>query len=132
MHKAGLAEIQEAVRKPGENATLSLHGSLVVPDLCSVNLDPKRWETPHQFNPDHFLDKDGKFNSRDDFFPYGAGDRVCPGEQLAKIELFVFLTSLLRVFSFRLPKGVKKSTLQILENSYHVSSQSSLLQAKHS
>ncbi|XP_061493493.1 cytochrome P450 2J5-like [Rhineura floridana] len=40
---------------------LKIENTLVIPDLCSVNLDPKHWETPHQFNPNHFLDKDGKF-----------------------------------------------------------------------
>ncbi|ETE57403.1 Cytochrome protein, partial [Ophiophagus hannah] len=34
--------------------------------------------------------------------------RACMGEQLARIEIFIFLTSLLRVFSFQLPEGVKE------------------------
>uniref|UniRef100_A0A8D0E329 Uncharacterized protein n=1 Tax=Salvator merianae TaxID=96440 RepID=A0A8D0E329_SALMN len=87
-------------------------GSVVATDLRSALLDPKEWATPHQFNPKHFLDKDGNFVDREAFLPFGAGARVCPGEQLAKIELFVFLTSLLRVFSFQLPKGVKKTNMK--------------------
>ncbi|KAM6441975.1 cytochrome P450 2D28-like [Liasis olivaceus] len=83
-------------------------GTLVVTDLNSVLYDPKRWETPEKFNPHHFLDKDGHFISREEFLPFGAGSRVCLGEQMAKMELFLFLTILLRTFRFQLPEGVKE------------------------
>ncbi|KAG8136281.1 putative Cytochrome P450 2J2-like protein, partial [Naja naja] len=36
------------------------------------------------------------------------GTRACVGEQLARTEIFIFLTSLLRAFSFQLPEGVKE------------------------
>ncbi|XP_060098783.1 cytochrome P450 2J2-like isoform X1 [Heteronotia binoei] len=36
------------------------------------------------------------------------GARVCLGEQLARIEIFIFFTSLLRAFTFQLPEGVKE------------------------
>ncbi|XP_062987946.1 cytochrome P450 2J5-like [Elgaria multicarinata webbii] len=83
-------------------------GTLVIPDLRSVLLDPKQWETPKEFNPNHFLDKDGNFVTRKEFLPFGAGTRVCLAEQLARIELFIFLIKLLRAFRFQLPEGVKK------------------------
>ncbi|XP_053243453.1 cytochrome P450 2J2-like [Podarcis raffonei] len=82
-------------------------GAVIAPDLRSVLLDPKEWATPEKFNPNHFLDEDGQFVDREAFLPFGAGARVCPGEQLAKIELFIFFTSLLRAFRFQLPKGVR-------------------------
>ncbi|KAL7991067.1 hypothetical protein Chor_014497 [Crotalus horridus] len=65
-------------------------------------------KTPEEFNPNHFLDKDGKFIEREEFLPFGIGERICVGEQLARIEIFIFLTNLLRAFSFRLPEGVKE------------------------
>ncbi|KAM6443998.1 cytochrome P450 2J5-like [Liasis olivaceus] len=83
-------------------------GALIIADLHSVLLDPEQWETPEEFNPNHFLDKDGKFITREEFLPFGIGQRVCVGEQLARIETFIFLTSLLRAFSFQLPEGVKE------------------------
>nr|XP_028587581.1 cytochrome P450 2A12-like isoform X1 [Podarcis muralis] len=93
---------------------VKIRGSLIpkttgiFPDLRSVLLDPTRWETPAEFNPNHFLDKDGQYVSREEYLPFGAGSRICLGMQLAKIEIFIFLTSLLRAFSFRLPEGVKE------------------------
>ncbi|XP_058043373.1 cytochrome P450 2J5-like isoform X1 [Ahaetulla prasina] len=83
-------------------------GTVIVPDLRSVLLDPEKWETPEEFNPNHFLDKNGKFIEREEFLPFGIGLRVCVGQQLARTEIFILLTSLLRAFSFRLPEGVKK------------------------
>ncbi|XP_042314491.1 cytochrome P450 2J6-like [Sceloporus undulatus] len=83
-------------------------GTFVVTDLRSVLLDPTRWETPEEFNPHHFLDKEGNFVAREEFLPFGAGARVCLGEQLAKMELFLFFTHLLRTFKFQLPEGVKE------------------------
>ncbi|KAL8188128.1 UNVERIFIED_CONTAM: hypothetical protein K2H54_061971 [Gekko kuhli] len=83
-------------------------GAIIVPDLRSVLLDPKQWETPEEFNPNHFLGKDGSFVEREAFLPFGAGARICLGEQLARIEIFIFFTNLLRAFTFRLPEGVKE------------------------
>uniref|UniRef100_A0A3Q0QS44 Cytochrome P450, family 2, subfamily R, polypeptide 1 n=1 Tax=Amphilophus citrinellus TaxID=61819 RepID=A0A3Q0QS44_AMPCI len=67
------------------------------------------WETPHSFNPQHFLDRDGKFRKRDAFLPFSAGKRVCLGEQLARMELFLFFTSILQRFSLSPPAGEQPS-----------------------
>ncbi|XP_053164648.1 cytochrome P450 2J2-like [Hemicordylus capensis] len=83
-------------------------GTIIVPDLRSVLLDSEHWETPEEFNPNHFLDKDGEFVAREEFLAFGAGARACIGEQLARIELFIFFTSLMRAFTFQLPAGVKE------------------------
>ncbi|XP_039192300.1 cytochrome P450 2J2-like [Crotalus tigris] len=83
-------------------------GSIIMADLRSVLLDPEEWETPEEFNPNHFLNKDGKFQAPEAFMPFGAGQRVCLGEKLSRIELFIILTSLLRTFCFQVPEGVKK------------------------
>uniref|UniRef100_A0A674J874 Cytochrome P450 family 2 subfamily J member 2 n=2 Tax=Terrapene triunguis TaxID=2587831 RepID=A0A674J874_9SAUR len=83
-------------------------GTVILPNICSVLSDPEQWETPRQFNPTHFLDKDGNFMSREAFLPFSAGHRVCLGERLARTELFIFFTNLLRAFTFRLPEGVKE------------------------
>ncbi|XP_070802349.1 cytochrome P450 2J5-like [Pituophis catenifer annectens] len=83
-------------------------GTFIAPDLRSVLQDPEQWEKPKEFNPNHFLDKDGKFVDREEFLAFGTGLRVCMGEQLARIEIFILLTSLMRAFSFQLPEGVKE------------------------
>uniref|UniRef100_A0A7N6C419 Cytochrome P450, family 2, subfamily P, polypeptide 6 n=1 Tax=Anabas testudineus TaxID=64144 RepID=A0A7N6C419_ANATE len=80
-------------------------GTMILPTLNSILHDESMWETPHSFNPKHFLDQDGKFRKREAFLPFSAGKRVCIGEQLARMELFLFFTSLLQRFSFSPPPG---------------------------
>lgn len=82
--------------------------TMVLANLDSVLYDPQYWKTPYQFNPQNFLDRDGNFLMNEAFMPFSAGSRVCLGEQLARFELFIFFSILMRSFSFRLPEGVTK------------------------
>ncbi|KAJ7305893.1 hypothetical protein JRQ81_010259 [Phrynocephalus forsythii] len=88
-------------------------GTMVIPSLTSVLLDPKHWETPHEFNPNHFLDADGKFIKKEAFVPYSLGRRNCMGESLAKAELFLFFTGLLQKFTFQPPPGLTETDLDL-------------------
>lgn len=84
-------------------------GTVVITSLSSVLNDKSKWMTPDKFNPDHFLDSQGLFWKREAFFPFSAGKRMCLGEQLAQMELFLFFTSLLQRFTFSSPGGVEPS-----------------------
>ena len=67
----------------------------------SVHLNPKCWEDPTVFNPYRHIDADGKLiTNQGNFYPFGAGRRVCAGEPLAKVELFLFSSWLLQSFTF--------------------------------
>ncbi|XP_032553458.1 cytochrome P450 2J6-like isoform X3 [Chiroxiphia lanceolata] len=83
-------------------------GTLIMANIDSALFDPDYWETPHQFNPGHFLDKDGNFVTREAFLAFSAGHRVCLGEVLAKMELFIIFCRLLQTFKFTAPEGVKE------------------------
>ncbi|NWU51051.1 CP2DG protein, partial [Dromas ardeola] len=73
-------------------------GTMIMANIDSALFDPEYWETPHQFNPGHFLDKDGNFVIREAFLAFSAGHRICLGEVLAKMELFIIFCSLLQTF----------------------------------
>ncbi|XP_053316339.1 cytochrome P450 2J2-like [Spea bombifrons] len=95
-------------------------GTIILPNLSSVLYDPEQWKTPREFNPQHFLDENGTFVTKEAFLPFSAGHRGCLGEQLARTELFIFFSNLLQRFSFHVPEGdsdvrldcVQSATLQ--------------------
>ncbi|XP_072273806.1 cytochrome P450 2K1-like [Pyxicephalus adspersus] len=88
-------------------------GTDIIPFLTSVLYDNTQWETPYEFNPNHFLDEDGKFVKRDAFLPFSAGRRACVGESLARKELFLFFTGLLQTFTFCPPPGVSREKISV-------------------
>ncbi|TRY65943.1 hypothetical protein DNTS_012347 [Danionella cerebrum] len=78
---------------------------LSIPHMASETTDPTVWDNPDDFNPSRFLDEQGKLLRKDCFIPFGLGRRVCMGEQLAKMELFLMFTGLMQAFTFRFPEG---------------------------
>nr|QQL94708.1 cytochrome P450 2g1 [Lateolabrax maculatus] len=79
--------------------------TVIIPLLHSVLKEEKHWATPLSFNPQHFLDQNGNFKKNPAFLPFSAGKRACVGESLARMELFIFLVSLLRHFTFSCTEG---------------------------
>ncbi|XP_074626391.1 steroid 17-alpha-hydroxylase/17,20 lyase-like isoform X2 [Acropora palmata] len=76
-------------------------GTIVFANTEAVHLDPKCWEDASVFNPYRHLDKEGQLIiPQRNFYPFGAGRRVCAGEALAKVELFLFVSWLFQNFTF--------------------------------
>uniref|UniRef100_A0A224YKN1 Cytochrome n=1 Tax=Rhipicephalus zambeziensis TaxID=60191 RepID=A0A224YKN1_9ACAR len=79
-------------------------GSRVLANLWLAHRDTGFWREPHRFDPTRFLAEDGRPERKDAFLPFGLGKRVCIGESLAKTQMFVFVTELLKRFTFTLPE----------------------------
>ena len=92
-------------------------GTVVFPNTEAVHMDPNCWEDPTVFNPYRHIDENGKLIANpDNFYPFGAGRRVCAGEALAKIELFLITAILFHRFTFVAEEGyqlqMKGATVQ--------------------
>ncbi|XP_072035377.1 cytochrome P450 2U1-like [Amphiura filiformis] len=68
-------------------------GATLVSNLYAVMRDPNMFPEPDQFKPERFINDEGKYFEREEVCPFGVGRRICLGQTLAKMELFVFFSS---------------------------------------
>nr|UUB32678.1 cytochrome P450 CYP18A1 [Dendroctonus valens] len=77
----------------------------VVPLLHAVHMDATLWEEPERFDPSRFINAEGKVHKPEYFLPFGVGRRMCLGEVMARMEIFLFFSSLLHSFDVGVPDG---------------------------
>lgn len=80
---------------------------LVFVNLWSISRDSSIFSDPDKFDPYRFLDAHGKLDrtKAETFLPYGAGRRRCPGEQLARLEIFTFFCKIVQKCKMEIPLG---------------------------
>ncbi|XP_042185975.1 cytochrome P450 1B1-like [Oncorhynchus tshawytscha] len=68
----------------------------------SVNHDPLQWKDPHLFDPSRFLDESGALDKdlTSSVMIFSAGKRRCIGDQIAKVEVFLFSAILIHQCTF--------------------------------
>nr|XP_046250389.1 cytochrome P450 2F2-like [Scatophagus argus] len=79
-------------------------GTIIIPNLSSVLYEEGQWKSHREFDPENFLNEKGEFVKSESFMPFSTGPRVCLGEGLARMELFLILVTLLRRFKFIWPE----------------------------
>ncbi|XP_013390967.1 cytochrome P450 2J6 [Lingula anatina] len=82
-------------------------GTMILGDLYRVLHDKNNFEDPYKFKPERWLDSDGKVIKSDKLIPFSMGPRICLGKGLAEMESFIFFTTLLQNFTFKVPEGEK-------------------------
>ncbi|ELW67341.1 cytochrome P450 2E1 [Tupaia chinensis] len=106
----------EATRDTMFRGYLIPKGTVVIPTLDSLLYDKQEFPDPEKFKPEHFLNENGKFKYSDHFKAFSTGKRVCVGEGLARMELFLFLSAILQHFNLKSlvdPKDIDLSPLTI-------------------
>ncbi|KXN70706.1 cytochrome P450 [Conidiobolus coronatus NRRL 28638] len=70
-------------------------------DIYTQHNDPAFWENPRKFDIDRWLGPNAEFN-KEKLFNWSTGPRSCIGRDLAKAEIYLVLTNLIRNFNFEL------------------------------
>uniref|UniRef100_A0A3Q0QYP5 Cytochrome P450 1A n=1 Tax=Amphilophus citrinellus TaxID=61819 RepID=A0A3Q0QYP5_AMPCI len=82
---------------------ITFNGYFIPKDTCvfinqyQVNHDTDLWGNPEKFHPQRFLNPCGLLNKEltEKVLIFGVGKRRCLGDEFARLEMFVFLTTLL-------------------------------------
>ncbi|KAL2892635.1 Ent-kaurenoic acid oxidase 1 [Bienertia sinuspersici] len=79
---------REALSDVKMNGYIIPKGWKVLVWFRTCHLDAESWPEPMKFNPSRW---DGLVPKAGTFLPFGAGNRLCPGNDLAKLEILIFL-----------------------------------------
>lgn len=79
---------------PNSNLLFSIH---------EIHRNPKYWDDPLVFNPNRFSPSNFKAN-RNYYFPFGAGPRMCIGNNFAMYEMILTIAQLIEKFQITSPK----------------------------
>ncbi len=71
-------------------------GSLLLVPQIAIHRDARWYPEPMRFNPDRFLPEASAARPRHAYFPFGAGSRICIGENFAWMEAVLVLASVIR------------------------------------
>jgi cytochrome P450 len=74
-------------------------GTYIFNNAYFMHHNKKHWTDPHLFKPERFLNNDEtRLASFDALMPFSVGKRICIGENLARSQLFLFITSIFQRF----------------------------------
>ncbi|OXU31223.1 hypothetical protein TSAR_014757 [Trichomalopsis sarcophagae] len=119
--EAFIAEARTKVLASGPAGNTSQHferyftgrisDSKILLNFYSANSDKSQWENPEEFQPQRFLDEQGKFRQSTGTMAFSLGKRRCLGESLARNSLFLFFTYVLQHFDMKLAPGYEPPNL---------------------
>ncbi|KAG9462898.1 hypothetical protein GDO78_022873 [Eleutherodactylus coqui] len=76
-------------------------GTIFTLVLTAAHNDKIQFKNPENFDPNNFLDENGKLLKKEALMPFSAGKRICPGKSLASMDLFIYITTLLQNFTIK-------------------------------
>ena len=72
-------------------------GTMVLMSMYELHRHPNFWERPAEFLPDRFSTLDRK-DYAEHYYPFGAGPRMCVGNNFAMYEMIIALAEIVRKY----------------------------------
>lgn len=93
----------------------------VAANFYAVHVNENIFNNPYNFDPTRFLDKNNKIKNIKGFIPFSIGKRNCLGETLAKMELFLMFSNIMKKYNF-IAEDIEKIDSSNLYNTNHARS----------
>ncbi len=77
-------------------------GSIVIPYIYGIHHAKTLWQDPEIFRPERFTPEASKSRHSFSYLPFGAGPRMCIGNNFAIMEMQLLLYSILQRYDFEL------------------------------
>ncbi|KAL5478386.1 hypothetical protein ACEPAI_2570 [Sanghuangporus weigelae] len=78
-------------------------GTIILPNVWAMLMDPKKYPEPDKFKPDCWLPPSGsKQPLQSNKIAFGFGRRICPGRHFAEDSVFLQVASILAVFDIQM------------------------------
>ncbi|KAL8586800.1 hypothetical protein ACOMHN_061313 [Nucella lapillus] len=93
--------------------------AIILPFMTTALHDQATWGDPDSFRPERFIDAERGLIHPPEFVPFSMGRRACPGESLARMELFLYISSLIHRFRFMPPEPQELPPLEGILGATH-------------
>jgi cytochrome P450 len=77
-------------------------GTTVIPYIYGVHHNAEYWKDPEKFDPSRFLGISGDKIHPFAHIPFGGGPRVCIGQNMAKMQVLLVMSAIVRAYDFEL------------------------------
>ncbi|KAL5514757.1 hypothetical protein ACEPAG_2073 [Sanghuangporus baumii] len=78
-------------------------GTIILPNVWAMLMDPKMYPEPNKFKPDRWLPPSGSEQPlQSNKMAFGFGRRICPGRHFAEDSIFIQVASILAVFDIQM------------------------------
>ncbi len=77
-------------------------GTTVVPYIYGAHINEEVWDRPECFDPSRFAKKTKEKTIPFSYLPFGGGPRVCIGQNMAKMQILLVMTAVIRKYNIEL------------------------------
>jgi cytochrome P450 len=85
-------------------------GTTILAYFYGMHRDSAHWEDAEKFSPERFLTSDGTINKNvKNYFPFGAGPRMCIGNNFAMAEISFILHAVFSAFDIKPTSAIPKA-----------------------